>query len=246
VITLASADDVYAVLPDRYQLRCEVPAGRPPRFAAAGTRAVAFASPVLTDWVMAFGEPGEAAALLVSVIAAMPVPPRGFTLPRDAHRLLPPDPAIRWLDHWDFMWTASPPPRLPAEDRVDWLGEADHDAIDALLDTANPSRTKSPRDGWARRWAGLRDGSGALVAVGAVGATRGGQPHLASIGTRPDTRGQGLGAAVTAFLTRPALASDGVCTLRMYADNAVARRLYHRLGYRTDGELTSGGFVVPG
>src|SRR5213593_712086 len=100
VITLASADDVYAVLPDRYQLRCEVPAGRPPRFAAAGTRAVAFASPVLTDWVMAFGEPGEAAALLVSVIAAMPVPPRGFTLPRDAHRLLPPDPAIRWLDHW--------------------------------------------------------------------------------------------------------------------------------------------------
>lgn len=46
-------------------------------------------------------------------------------------------------------------------------------------------------------------------------------------------RGQGLGVAVTAGLTRRGIAGSGVCTLGMYSDNDLARRLYTHLGYRT-------------
>ncbi len=59
-----------------------------------------------------------------------------------------------------------------------------------------------------------------------------GVPHLASIATRPDVRGRGYGEAVTSSLTRAALLGGRpVVTLGMYADNAVARRLYQRLGF---------------
>ena len=43
-----------------------------------------------------------------------------------------------------------------------------------------------------------------------------------------------LGLAVSAHLTREAIADEGVCTLGMYSDNAVARRVYHGLGYTGD------------
>ena len=56
---------------------------------------------------------------------------------------------------------------------------------------------------------------------------------------RSDQRGRGLGAAVTARLTREAITGVGVCTLGMYADNAVARRVYHRLGYATVHQLST-------
>jgi len=62
--------------------------------------------------------------------------------------------------------------------------------------------------------------------------TDGGSPHLASIAVRPDRRGEGLGAAVSAALTRRGVTTDGVCTWGMCSDNAVARWLYLRLGYR--------------
>jgi predicted GNAT family acetyltransferase len=59
-----------------------------------------------------------------------------------------------------------------------------------------------------------------------------GVPHLASIATLPAVRGRGLGEAVTSSLTRAALlAGRPVVTLGMYSDNAVARRLYQRLGF---------------
>ena len=52
--------------------------------------------------------------------------------------------------------------------------------------------------------------------------------------------------AVTAWITRELLAtgSDWV-TLGMYSDNEVARRLYHRLGFRCDHYFTSGPLVRP-
>ena len=54
-----------------------------------------------------------------------------------------------------------------------------------------------------------------------------------------DRRGEGWGAAVTAHLTRLAVAETGACALGMFADNDVARRLYHRLGFTTGMEWTS-------
>jgi predicted GNAT family acetyltransferase len=69
-----------------------------------------------------------------------------------------------------------------------------------------------------------------------------GVPHLASIATAAAVRGQGLGAAVTAWLTRALLAQHGRVTLGMYADNEVARRMYRALGYRDTHLFSSGRF----
>jgi ribosomal protein S18 acetylase RimI-like enzyme len=64
--------------------------------------------------------------------------------------------------------------------------------------------------------------------------------HLSSIGTRPEARGQGYGAAVTAALVRRLLAEGcDVVTLGMYESNAPGRALYDRLGMRERG-FTSG------
>jgi ribosomal protein S18 acetylase RimI-like enzyme len=59
-----------------------------------------------------------------------------------------------------------------------------------------------------------------------------GASYLSSIGTRPAFRGRGLGGLVTALATSDSLAAGSRLTyLGVFAENAVARRLYARLGF---------------
>lgn len=67
--------------------------------------------------------------------------------------------------------------------------------------------------------------------------------HLSAIATRPECRGQGLGTAISAWLTRQLLAEFDLVTLGVYADNPAALRLYDRLGYAADHHFTSGVLV---
>ncbi|MGH3328213.1 MAG: GNAT family N-acetyltransferase, partial [Streptomycetales bacterium] len=108
-----------------------------------------------------------------------------------------------------------------------------------------PRHSARPGDADVRGWAGIRDAGGRLLACGADTRSPAGLAHLASIATLPEARGRGLGTAVTAWLTRRVLAEQPLCTLAMYADNADARRLYRRLGYREEAWLTSGRFCWP-
>ena len=87
--------------------------------------------------------------------------------------------------------------------------------------------------GRMKRWIGLRDASGALIAVGGAEWEDSDVPHLAGIVTAQARRGEGLGAVITAGLTRWSIEEHGVCTLGVFSDNTVALRLYARLGYRT-------------
>ncbi|GAB3589051.1 hypothetical protein GCM10027446_00430 [Angustibacter peucedani] len=153
------------------------------------------------------------------------------TLPRGAAEPLADLLDLRVGDDWDWMSTATPPPRHPLEHLVQPLGDADRDDVAALLSAASPRHSAEP-DEPGVRWDGVRADDGRLVACAARQVVGPGVPHLASIATRPDVRGQGLGAAVTAAATRRGF-DDGapVVTLGMYADNAVARRLYERLGF---------------
>jgi predicted GNAT family acetyltransferase len=90
-------------------------------------------------------------------------------------------------------------------------------------------------------WFGVRDVD-RLVACAAVEEDRPGVPGLASIATDPQYRGRGLGGAVTAGATRWAFErGHEVVTLGMYSDNAVARRMYHRLGFSGDHRWSSRG-----
>lgn len=135
---------------------------------------------------------------------------------------------------WEWMWTGQAPPRLPLEEQVVVLDDTlDAEELTAFSHRHNPRVWTSIGTGQVARWVGLRDGTGALRAVGGAEREDSGAAHLAGIVTATDQRGQGLGSVVSAALTRWAVAERGVCTLGMFSDNATARRVYHRLGYRT-------------
>jgi ribosomal protein S18 acetylase RimI-like enzyme len=134
---------------------------------------------------------------------------------------------------WDWMWATTTPDRVPGEERLVELD--DRADADELIELAahSPRGEGEPGTGVSELWLGIRDDRGRLVAAGAMQRLPSGAPHLAGIVVATDLRGRGLGAAVTAGLTRAGLADSGVCTLGMYSDNDPARRVYLRLGYRT-------------
>lgn len=133
--------------------------------------------------------------------------------------------------NWDWMWSESAPARTPVEDRVVELDDrADAEAIEALNALGNPSAESEPGTGRTERWAGIRDGSD-IAAAAALHRSDTGHGVLTGIVVHPDHRGEGLGRAVTAALTRDCVLADGVATLGMYADNTIARTLYVDLGY---------------
>jgi ribosomal protein S18 acetylase RimI-like enzyme len=183
------------------------------------------AAPVLVD--EALGELGEKCD--------------GLTVPRGLD-------TARWFgevepNQWDAMRCDAPPPAQPGEERV--AEATDLAALQAFLDRVNPHHSVRADHPEVENWLGVADqASGALLAVGAFTRRPRGTAYLASIATAPEARGQGLGAAVTAALTRQAFASgDSLCTLAHYHPNEAARRIYLRLGYRTTHQSDSSGLI---
>ena len=144
---------------------------------------------------------------------------------------------------WDLMRCETPPPAQPAEERV--VAADDVVAVQAFLDRVNPHHSVSADHREVERWLGVMDeDSGELLAVGAFTRRKPGTAYLASIATAPESRGLGLGAAVSAALTRLAFESgDKVCTLAHYHPNEAARRIYQRLGYQTTHQMQSNAFA---
>jgi len=141
---------------------------------------------------------------------------------------------------WDWMWTRTAPPVVPGEEQVEVLEPTSRAEAEAFLAEHSPRTHGEPFARPAQRWVALRDSrTGALVATGGSEPSAAGTPTLAGIAVASDRRGEGCGAAVTAHLTRLAVAETGACALGMFADNDVARRLYRRLGFTTGMEWTS-------
>ena len=138
---------------------------------------------------------------------------------------------------WYFLWTTTPPPRQPGEERVVRLGEADHPALSALIDEAFPTTTSRPGDPGIVDWYGIRDGD-RLVACGAD-RSRGDVGFLAGLAVAPAERGRGLGAALTAGMARALSARHGHVALGVYPTNVGAIRLYRRLGFTNTLHRTS-------
>lgn len=194
-------------------------------------------------WLNVVAEPSAATtvvpALTDAAMAELGAACAGITVPRgsDLERGID---LSRWgadlgadSGAWDLMRCDRPPATQPAEDRVRVL--EDLGAVQAFLDRVNPHHSVRADHPEVERWMGAADpATGALLAVGAFTRRPRGTGYLASIATDGHARGQGLGAAVTAALTRHAFdAGDGLCTLAHYHPNEPARRLYLRLGYRT-------------
>lgn len=135
---------------------------------------------------------------------------------------------------WDWMWCDESPCQVPHEDLLIALDDIDDaEEISAFGRSENPLFEGFVGTGSSENWVGARDG-GRLIACGAVQRLPSGVAHLGGIVVAREFRGTGLGRAVSAALTRRVITTEGVCTLGMYSDNTVARRLYRSLHYIDD------------
>jgi ribosomal protein S18 acetylase RimI-like enzyme len=190
-------------------------------------------------YVSFHGSPASAAKLLEELLTELPHGTR-VTLPRGTPALLPAWVALDGTD-WDFFWYDAPPTPRPAEERVVELDAAE---VAPVLTTWSPTASALPGDEAVRRWVGVRGPDG-LLACAADTSTASGVGHLSSIAVSPDARGQGLGTAVTASLSRRLFAEGcDMVTLGMYAHNEAGRALYRGLGMKDDHLFTSGPLQV--
>ncbi|MFI6241975.1 GNAT family N-acetyltransferase [Micromonospora sp. NPDC050795] len=150
-------------------------------------------------------------------------------LPRHDRGLLVDRLAVTEHSDWDFHWTDTAPPAQPDEQPVVRLTAADQPALAALVEESFPTSTSRPGDprvvDWYGIWAGDR-----LVACGAD-RSQGDIGFLAGLTVASDQRGRGLGASLTAGMTRALLARHDLVGLGVYTHNVGAARLYRRLGY---------------
>jgi GNAT superfamily N-acetyltransferase len=192
-------------------------------------------------WLNVVGSVEAAAALTETALAELGAQCFGITVPRGLG-------TARWsggleAGEWDLMRCDEPPVLQPGEERVAQL--TDLAAVQAFLDLVNPHHSVRADHPEVARWMGVAEkSSGELLALGAFTRRRAGTGYLASIATSEQARGQGLGGAVTAALTRHAFASgDALCTLAHFHPNEPARRMYLRLGYRTTHQNSSHAFA---
>jgi len=195
------------------------------------------------SYLSALGEPGAVGALVAELLPELP-PRQRLTVPRGTPARFPAWVGMDGVD-WDFRWLPEPPPRQRGEERVAPVD--DEVAVKALLAASSARASVQPGDEAVRRWVGVRDPHGTLLACAADTSSATGVGHLSSIAVAPEARGQGLGKAVTAALTRQ-LFEEGldIVTLGMYADNPQGRALYDALGFRDDHPFTSGPLLVRG
>ena len=139
---------------------------------------------------------------------------------------------------WELRWTRSAPPPVAGEDDVTFLDGSAAEVGD-FLESAYPAAEGRPGDPDLRQWAVIRDRGGAILACAADG-TRHGTGRLSAIATAPAARGRGLGAAVTAALTRRLFTEVDLVVLGLYLWNDNAQRLYARLGFGDTMTVRSG------
>ncbi|WP_043263186.1 GNAT family N-acetyltransferase [Streptomyces sp. CT34] len=190
--------------------------------------------------VWSVGDATAAAGLVLRAAHQLPGRVTEFTGPRGTDTLLGRHLPVTDPVSWIFRWTLEEPPVHRAEERVVILGEAHHDELLAFLTEHSPAHSTGPGSSAVSLWAGIRGADGRLVACGALSSLRdSGAPLMASVATDAAQRGQGLGAALTSWLTRYAIRHHGFCTLWQLTDNAPAERLYTRLGYRNEDPCVS-------
>lgn len=158
--------------------------------------------------------------------------PVHVTATREAYAAVDASLPVRGGNTWDWMWTTTPPPILRGEVRVEPVRDDEHDALIDFLQTHNASTHASPFARPGQQWVVVRDDSGQIIGCGCTEPGNADVPLLGGITVDSAQRGGGLGAAITAYLTREAIARTGASSLGVFEDNAHARTLYERLGYQ--------------
>ena len=173
--------------------------------------------------IMMVGPPDDAAEL-----AKLLVPlGRAMSIPAAAYDLLPAGLLVE-PSGWSFRWADSP--TGTSVDAAEWLRPEDAAEVDELLDAAFPEASFRPSSPRVRGWAGVRDDDGQLVACLGDSTEAPGVGFVASITSRTDRRGQGLGRQVTGWALDRLVDREGVAALWHFDGNLAARRTYDALG----------------
>jgi ribosomal protein S18 acetylase RimI-like enzyme len=142
---------------------------------------------------------------------------------------------------WGFAWRTEPVAGDPTV--ATWLHGDAAAEIDGLLDVAFPHASTRPSSRHARRWAGIRDTDGTLVACIVDCSQSPDLGFVASLAVLPVARGRGLGEALLRWATDELVRERGRVALWYDADNAPAIAIYERLGFTllpmTSGDLIS-------
>ena len=146
-------------------------------------------------------------------------------------------PGLRPITPFGWMDTpAGAPPTPPVgppvgpANEVRWLADDELSEAADLVTRVYPSSYARPGVPGVRRWAGIRDAHGRLVATGADAWSAPAVGFVSGVVTHPDVRGTGLGARLCAFLVSTLLAEHGTVALMVDDWNTQAIRLYGRLG----------------
>lgn len=133
------------------------------------------------------------------------------------------------LEDWNVYATQHAPTPHPGEHRVVELPASASDEIAAILAEGADGEPDAQAPG-IRRWYGIY-AHDALVACGADRSWNG-IGYLARITVAGSHRGQGLGTALTTYMTRTLHSESGVVGLGVTSKNDAAQRLYYQLGFR--------------
>ena len=157
-------------------------------------------------------------------------PLNGVSVPQACFAQVSSRVALGTGNDWIWMSTTTPPTAVRGEGEVVRLSATDQRAIEDLLTRDNRGTDALP---WAggRHWLGVRGDDGRLLACGAWETLPSGAASLLGVTVCGAARGRGFGRAVSARLTRDALAAAPVATLGAYSDNVAALRTYEGLGY---------------
>lgn len=201
--------------------------------------AVAVVCPDLSHWdrVVMNGEPRAVAELVREVLAEVGGNFRPFGTEELVTEVVALAPELEISARFAWMETTEPvSDRLanrPGGQPPAWLAEDSWPEISALLEESFPDSYAKPGAAGVRRWAGVRDNAGRLLAVAAEAWSTADIGFIAGVTTHPAVRGRGLAAALCAFATDEQLRDRDRVALLVDYWNVAAMATYQRLGFRT-------------
>ncbi|MBP2703863.1 GNAT family N-acetyltransferase [Microbispora sp. RL4-1S] len=199
--------------------------------------AVVVASPRVSrrDRMAVRGRPADAMPLIRHALAQVGPAYRPFGDADLIEELVRGVPELALLGGFSWMTTTAQPPSekspAPASPGPAWLEADAEPEVTRLLKAAHPDSYAMPGVPGVRRWAGVRDAGGDLVAVAADAWPAPTVGLLAGVATAVHARGRGLGERVCRFLTGELLAEHGRVALMVDDWNTGAVGLYGRLGF---------------
>lgn len=177
------------------------------------------------------GSPDAAAKLLTEVLPRREEPPGPSPVgPVELARAVA--ERIEWEIDGRFGWMELGTLRTGPSYGVDWLPDSAAEDVAALLHKANPHSYLFPDDPGARRWAGVHDATGQLVAVAGDAWPAPDVGFLGGVATHPDHRNRGYSRAVCAFVAERLSREHPAVALMVDRDNAPAIHVYRELGFR--------------